>query len=68
MQDINLRKTKARVDNEARRGRVTLARGFIYGDQRSTVNGTAVENVLKERSEVPTLVVHSNSYSFNPKY
>ncbi|KAG8925112.1 hypothetical protein FRC00_004325 [Tulasnella sp. 408] len=55
VQDTNLRKTKARVDDEARRGRVTLARGFIYGDQRSTVNSTAVENVLKEHSEVPTI-------------
>lgn len=56
VQDIDLRKTKARVDDEARRGRVTLARDFIYGDHRSTVNSNAVENVLKERSEVPTLV------------
>lgn len=62
VQDIDLRKTKARVDDEARRGRVTLARDFIYGDHRSTVNGNAVENVLKERSEVPTLVGSSTSF------
>ncbi|KAG8919545.1 hypothetical protein FRC01_001237 [Tulasnella sp. 417] len=55
VQDINLRKSKARVDDAERRERVTLARDFVYGDLRSTVSGIAVENVLKELSEVPTM-------------
>lgn len=54
--DREHRKTKARTDDEARQRRVDLARGFVYGEQRLPVNGVAVENQLKERSEVPTRV------------
>lgn len=54
--DREHRKTKARTDDEARRRRVDLARGFVYGEQQVPVNGVAVENLLKERSEVPTRV------------
>ncbi|KAG8933829.1 hypothetical protein FRC01_006874 [Tulasnella sp. 417] len=58
--DQEHRKSRARTDDEARQRRVDLARGFVYGEQRVPVNSVAVENLLKERSEVPTRNAFSN--------
>jgi hypothetical protein len=54
-QDMKLRKSLIRVDDERRRYKVELARGFIY-DKDYLVNSKAVEAVLKQQSLVPNIV------------
>ena len=53
--DMRQRKALARVDDETRRGKVDLARDFIY-NRHYIVNSKAVENILKARSWAPTIV------------
>lgn len=52
--DMRTRRRR-RIDNEKRRGKVKLARRFIY-EQGKPVTGQAVEDLLKEESYVPTMV------------
>ena len=54
-QDMTQRKTLARVDDVRRRTHVEAARETIY-IKNNTVDGTKVENILKEESLVPTTV------------
>jgi hypothetical protein len=53
VRDMKQRKTLARIDDETRRGKVDLARDIIY-NRHYVVNSTAVENILKAQSWVPT--------------
>lgn len=53
--DMLRRQTWARVDNISRRVSVTAARRFMYEDH-VQVGSTYVENLLKEKSYVPTSV------------
>ncbi|KAG8952082.1 hypothetical protein FRC03_012273 [Tulasnella sp. 419] len=59
--DMRYRETRARVDDESRRWRVEVARRYIYGDLRAGVTSTAVDDVLKQRSEVPTVNAFSKA-------
>jgi hypothetical protein len=51
--DIARRVTRARVDDQSRRGKVVAARRLIY-QKNYPINSLAVENLLKEQSLVPT--------------
>ncbi|KIK32395.1 hypothetical protein CY34DRAFT_101573 [Suillus luteus UH-Slu-Lm8-n1] len=51
--DMKQRQTLARIDNDARKSKVTVARSHIY-DLGYGIRSTAVENLLKEHSLVPT--------------
>jgi len=53
--DMKLRKSLARVDNEERRHKVQMARQLIY-NKRYVVNSKVVEGILKKESLVPTTV------------
>jgi hypothetical protein len=54
-QDMAQRKSLACVDDLERQSHVSSARRLIY-DKNYAVNSTAVENVLKKNSLVPTEV------------
>ncbi|KAG2741806.1 hypothetical protein P692DRAFT_201726163 [Suillus brevipes Sb2] len=51
--DIKQRETLARIDNNARQSKVVISRSHIY-DLGYGIRSTAVENLLKEHSLVPT--------------
>ena len=53
--DMKQRKMLARVDDEARKRKVDIAREIIY-QKNYAVNSKAVEAFLKEQSLVPTSV------------
>src|SRR5262245_57089367 len=53
VQDMKLRETLARVDDEARRRKVEIAREIIY-EKNYVVNSKAVDALLKDQSLVPT--------------
>jgi hypothetical protein len=53
--DIKQRETLARIDNNARQSKVAISRSHIY-DLGYGIRSTAVENLLKEHSLVPTTV------------
>jgi hypothetical protein len=53
--DMAQRETLARVDDVQRRCTVSTARRLIY-EKNLQVNSTAVENLLRETSLVPTAV------------
>lgn len=53
--DMKQRASLARIDDDARRRKVQIARRIIY-EQNYAVNSEGVEKVLKEESLVPTLV------------
>jgi hypothetical protein len=53
--DMKMRKSLARVDDQERRYKVELARGFIY-NKGYLVNSNAVERVLRPESLVPNIV------------
>jgi len=53
--DLSQRASLARVDDINRRSRLAAARKAIY-EKNHTVDGTAVENLLKEDSLVPAAV------------
>jgi hypothetical protein len=55
VQDMKLRKTLIRVDDETRRGKVAAARDFIY-NRNFTVDSKAVETILRPQSLVPNIV------------
>jgi hypothetical protein len=57
--DMTQRVTMARTDNSQLRTRVSAARKLIY-EKNIQVNSTAVENLLKEMSLVPTVVCGSS--------
>lgn len=60
--DIRTREALARVDDDARQRRVSVARRYIYGSAHMPVDGTHVETLLKPRSEVPTTVCIKYEY------
>jgi hypothetical protein len=63
--DMKQRKSRARVDDADRSRRVTTARRIIY-EKNYAVTSEAVENLLKEKSLVPTSVSRTNAtYSVN---
>jgi hypothetical protein len=53
--DMAKRMTMARIDNNARQGKVTAARRLIY-EKDYIVNSAAIEGLLKAESLVPTAV------------
>jgi hypothetical protein len=53
--DMKQRETLARVDDEARRRKIHIAREIIYEKQYAVDNGN-VEALLQEQSLVPTSV------------
>jgi hypothetical protein len=53
--DMKERASLARVDDDCRKDKVSTARRIIY-DKNYAVNSTAVENILKQQSLVPTSV------------
>jgi hypothetical protein len=53
--DRTRRVTMARVDNDESRGRVFAARRHIY-EKHISVQGSAIEKLLKSTSQVPTVV------------
>jgi hypothetical protein len=55
VRDMKMRKSLARVDDQERRYKVELARGFIYNND-YLVNSKAVERVLQPESLVPNIV------------
>lgn len=55
--DRKHRKTKARIDGPDRRDLIDSARDIIY-DMARPVNADRVENLLKNKSYVPTNVCH----------
>ena len=55
VQDMKMCKSLARVDNQERRHKVELARGFIYNND-YLVDSKAVERVLRPESLVPNIV------------
>lgn len=54
--DRRRRRNLQRTDNADRRGRIAKARQFIYGRMKRLIRSKAVEDLLKEHSEVPTEV------------
>ena len=52
---MKIRTEKTRSDNQARRQKISDARDKIYKDG-YVVNGTAIEDILKDESLVPTHV------------
>jgi hypothetical protein len=61
IRDMTRRKTLARVDDDTRRRQVEMARDIIY-KKNYAVNSSAVENILKEKSLVPTAVSAMNRH------
>jgi len=59
-QDMTQRETLIRVDDLSRRNRVASAREIIY-EKKYAVDSTAVENILRVDSLVPT-AVHDRSF------
>lgn len=53
VQDMRQRKSLARVDDEAKRLKITHAREYIY-DRNFAVDSNCVEDLLKDQSLVPT--------------
>jgi hypothetical protein len=53
--DMTQRISLARIDDVKRRSRVGAARAAIYSEN-NAIDSTAVENLLKEESLVPTAV------------
>jgi len=53
--DMAQRTTMARIDNNARQGKITAARRLIY-DKGYIVTSAAIEGLLKDESLVPTAV------------
>jgi hypothetical protein len=57
VRDRTQRVTMVRVDDGSRQGKVKTARRLIY-EKHYQINGTAIENLLKDQSLVPTAVCH----------
>lgn len=53
--DMAQRISMARIDNQTRRNRVYAARRLIY-EKNVQVNSSAIEDLLRETSSVPTMV------------
>jgi hypothetical protein len=59
IRDMTQRVTMARIDNNARQGKITAARRLIY-EKDYIVNSAAIEGLLKDESLVPTAVCSSS--------
>lgn len=55
-QDMQQRHTLARIDDDARKRKIHIARDIIYR-QNYSVDNEAVERLLKDQSLVPTAVI-----------